>query len=143
MAGSEERNHQYLFSSASLLNIHSKNRSYREVRLILKARLVKTVVDDLCNSAYLAEKDPIRGTDSAMGHDNPYVWSGFGISSSRGVFPFTNHLVAPSNMFWAFVVQKTSVAGPAVEAKLGRPGVFGMRDTILISVSCLLMSWSG
>lgn len=99
MAGPEKRNHQYLLKLALRLSIQSTARSYREVRLILKARLVKTVADNLCNSAYLAEENSIRGANSAMTDDDAYMWSALGISSSRGVLPFTHHLVAPSNMF--------------------------------------------
>ncbi|KAF3396009.1 hypothetical protein F1880_006626 [Penicillium rolfsii] len=142
MAGSEKRNHQYLFSSASSLQFHPKARSYWEVRLVLKARLIETVVDDLCNSAYFAEKDSIRGADSTMSDNDAYVWSWLGFASPSGILPFAHHLAAPTNMFWAFVVQKASVTGPAVNSKLAGPGVFGMRDTVFIAVNYLLMSES-
>jgi hypothetical protein len=143
MAGSEKRDQKYLFSLASRFHMHSIAGSYREVRLILKARLVKTVVDDLYNSAHLAEEDSIRGANSAMSDDDAYVWSGLGISSSWGILPFTYHLAAPSDILWTSMIQEAGVTGPAVEAKLARPGVFGMRDTDPIPVSHLLMSCSG
>jgi hypothetical protein len=74
-----------------------------------------------------------------MADDDAYMWPGLGISSPWGVLPFTHYLVAPPDMFEAVVIQKAGVTGPAVEAKLARPGEFGMRDTISKSVSHLLM----
>lgn len=115
-----------------------KVQTYRKIRLVLKAWLVKTVVDNLCNSAQLAKEDSIGGTGCAMDDDKSYMWLYSGFSSSHVFLPFSCLLAAPSDMLCGWpVIQKAWLAGPAVDVKFGGPSVFRMRDTSMFSISMI------